>query len=480
MKSLQFKSLILMGAMLAATMGTISCSGGDDDDPTPTLSVSTSSINVDAGGGSESFQVMSNTSWSISGGTNWCKISPQQGEGNATVYIEINECSSTESRSCTLHVRSTDGSLTQDVSVQQSGAAVSLSVDKSSISFTSAQGEKETLSITANMSWTISGVPDWLNASTTSGNGNSSITLTTKSANNTATARTSTLTVTSSSETKQVTVTQEAGLSACAVRPTNIVTLGTELACDWSYSSSTKYYYCGLWKKTGIERMSDSEIITALEEDDRCTPNDDYVTSWSGLSENTSYVLCTLAYDNENNRGELIKQTITTKQSQGLEATASIDYVYRSDDNKMKWAVTPSGKCALYHMVSGVDVSSNAISCQGVVYAWLINNYINNNKYGLFSGYTIDLNIVREGAYQKSISAPLYEETNVFVATWGKFSDVDGGNYSAEITYAQGYLPTISSSAKKTMSPCASIKTNGNGIKRTVVDLKNFKNIRIR
>lgn len=128
-------------------------------------------------------------------------------------------------------------------------------------------------------------------------------------------------------------------------------------------------------------------------------------------------------------------------------------------------------------MISGVDVSDAAVSCSPVIYAWLINNYLVNKKYGLYSNYTIDTNIIREGAYQKNIKTPLYSETNVFIATWGKFSDLDGGDFSAAICWGRGPLEAQTSSSKK-----YTIKENEKTqrresvrtIKRTKTDLRIF------
>lgn len=476
MKNLLFKSLIVMGAMFAAVTGLTSCGGDSDDDPTPTLSVSNPSLSMDGTGGSATVQVTSNTKWVASSGASWCMVSPQSGEGNASVDVTTSENPTTSSRSCTIRIRTTDGSLSQDVTVEQSGTSVSLSTNGiTELAFTSEKGNAKELDIKCNTEWQISGIPDWLDVPKRNGEGNATVTFTTLSANNTASQRNSTITITAGTESVSVSVTQAAGLAACAVYATNVVALGDAIACDWSYSGDVKYYYVGLQLESGVDRMNDDEIIGILTSDinDRDTPQDNYVTSWDYLSSNTTYVLFTIAYDNYGNHGELIKQKITTKKVLNLEATADIEYVYRSSDNKMKWAVTPSGKCASYHMISGVDVSERAKSCSPVIYAWLINNYLVNNEYGVFNNYTIDTNLVREGSYQKNISTPLYSNTNVFVATWGKFSDLDGGDYSSRISCKRGYLDVITSSSKKNISMRKTGK-EAMEIKRTNTDLQIF------
>ncbi|MCM1312257.1 MAG: BACON domain-containing protein [Bacteroides sp.] len=478
MKNLLSKSLMFMGTMFAVVAGLASCGSDSDNNPTPTLNVSNPSLSMDGTGGSASFQVTSNTKWVASSGASWCVVSPQSGEGHASVDVTASENTAISSRTCTIRVRTTDGSLSQDVTVVQSGASVSLSTNGTTeLTFTSEKGNAKELDIKCNTEWQISGVPDWLDLPKRNGDGNATVTFTTLSANNTASQRSATLRVTAGTEAVSVLVTQAAGLASCTVYATNVVVLGDAIACDWKYSSDVKYYYIGLWLESGVDRLDDSEIISKLTSNvsDRDVPTDNYVTSWDGLSSNTTYVLFTISYDNDGNHGELIKQKITTRKVLNLEAAADIDNIYRSSDNKMKWSITPSGKCASYHMISGVDVSTAAISCSPVIYAWLINNYLVNSKYGLFTNYTIDTNIIREGSYQKNINTPLYSPTNVFIATWGKFSDLDGGDYSSGISYAQGYLNAMTSSSNSNISIRKTEKKEVE-VKRTNTDLRIFSN----
>lgn len=413
MKKLLFKSLMIMGAMLAAVTGFTSCGGSSDDDPTPTLALSMSSINIDADGGSESVQVQSNTKWTISGGTNWCKVSPQSGDGNSYIDIEISENTATSSRSCTLHARTSDGSLSQDISVEQDGAKVSLSVDKSSISFTSAQGEKESLTITANMSWTISGIPDWLNASTTSGNGNSSITLTTKSANNTATERTATLTISSGTESVQVSISQEAGLSACKVTPEGLTTLARSFAFLPKVSGNVKRF---IWKyitASDYNSWSESELLAVARQGTRQTDLNCLYSSRasSKLSPNTDYYLLTLAYDENDEEGELVKTHFKTKGSGDEQAYVAIDgdNMFWST-NYFYWNATPDGSTDKYYTmyISGLkdlgdllytdpdDSSESYLDDAKLI--WILNNEISNST-GRYKVKKGEAQIIEEQGY---------------------------------------------------------------------------------
>lgn len=63
-----------------------------------TLSVDLTSLGFEAGGGTLSFTITSNTSWTISK-PEWCALSQTSGTGNAVISVTANENPNTEQRS---------------------------------------------------------------------------------------------------------------------------------------------------------------------------------------------------------------------------------------------------------------------------------------------------------------------------------------------------------------------------------------------
>lgn len=387
MKKLLFKSLILMGATVAATIGFTSCSGGDDDDPTPTLSVSNSSLNIEETGGSVSFQVTSNTKWIASSGASWCTVSPQSGEGNASVDVTASENTTTSSRTCTIRVRTNDGSLSQYITVEQSGAGVSLSVTEN-LEFTSEKGNAKNLKIECNTEWKISGKPDWLDAPDLSGKGDATVTFTTLSANNTATPRTATLTVTAGSESKSVSVTQAAGLAACTATPKNIVTLKQSAAMQIECSSDVKNYRMLYVSASVADSYTDEEMKEKLRNSTSRTPsNRVIVTNVDALISGTKYYLLTLAYDKNDNEGVLIKTAFTTKNSDQQSKVAISDMTFYTDLTA-KWTATPNEYTNKYYrmFLSGMTYNQIASLCDDEGYfkypllAWIMQQEIKGNS----------------------------------------------------------------------------------------------------
>jgi archaellin len=218
----------------------------------------------------------------------------------------------------------------------------------------------------------------------------------------------------------KIVVNQAAGLSTCAVVPTNIVTLSDQLAFDYTYTKNTKYYQLEIWSKDVVDRWSDSDILTELLKNEHSTPNDQYITSLKNLYPNTEYVICTVAFDSDGKRGELIKTSLQTKSKVSIDALANINDA-GVNGNYLVWTISKEGYCDTYHMICGTDCSIDAVSCYPVVYSWIINYYLKYNKQVLYdNNYSINLDLLNGGSYKLVYKL---STSNVFVATWGKFKD---------------------------------------------------------
>lgn len=91
-----------------------------DNPDTPTtysLSANKSSLDFENTGGSQTFNITSNTNWAISA-PNWCTVSPSSGNNNASVTVTATENPNTEQRSGQI-VISGDGVSTVYINVSQ-------------------------------------------------------------------------------------------------------------------------------------------------------------------------------------------------------------------------------------------------------------------------------------------------------------------------------------------------------------------------
>ncbi|MEH0152794.1 chondroitinase-B domain-containing protein [Limibacter armeniacum] len=96
---------------------------GDSCNETPidNLSVSPSTLSFGSAAGSNTLSVFSNTSWTVTDNQAWISISSGSGSGNGNITISVTENTSTSSRSGTVTV--TAGTLSETISVSQSGEA---------------------------------------------------------------------------------------------------------------------------------------------------------------------------------------------------------------------------------------------------------------------------------------------------------------------------------------------------------------------
>jgi hypothetical protein len=121
---------------------------------------------------------------------------------------------------CTLHVPAGTEALYKAAPVWKYFSfpeSASLEVSPSSLDFTAIGGSKQ-ISVTSNVSWTVSKEGSWMTVNTVSHSGNNTITVTT-AANTTTSRRTATVTVSGGSLTHTITVTQEAGQQQIVVEP---------------------------------------------------------------------------------------------------------------------------------------------------------------------------------------------------------------------------------------------------------------------
>jgi formate dehydrogenase assembly factor FdhD len=209
----------------------------------PTLNVSTSNINQSAAGGQSNFSISSNCSaWAITGMPTWVSVSPSSGLNNASIVVNFQPNTSTQSRSATITVSGC--SITRSINLSQDGAAFSLEVSPNSINQIGAGSS--TISVTSNCnSWTVSGAPTWLSVSPTSGSNNGSVTLNFQ-ANTASQPRSASLNITGCGITRTVTITQAAAPLSLELDASSLTQTGGGGPTSFGVISN-----CSSWSVTG-------------------------------------------------------------------------------------------------------------------------------------------------------------------------------------------------------------------------------------
>ena len=135
------------------------------------LTVSPESLEFSANKGEEMLNVTSNTDWVITKDAEWITLDSDKGKGLATIAAGVTENTSLTSRTGSITVSTSDGSVKKTVSVRQSGAAVIFTIDKNEFNV-AAVGESFSVKVTHNIGYKINSQPEWVKQAdkTTSGN----------------------------------------------------------------------------------------------------------------------------------------------------------------------------------------------------------------------------------------------------------------------------------------------------------------------
>jgi mannan endo-1,4-beta-mannosidase len=180
-----------------------------------TLTLSASSLSLASAASSSPVNVTANVSWTVTDNQTWLSASPTSGSNNGSFTVSATANTGTAARTGTVTV--TGGGLTRTISVTQAApSANNLSLSVSSLSLASGAASSA-VSVTANVSWTVTDDQSWLSASPASGSNNGSFTVS-ATANAGTTARTGTVTVTGGGLTRTIAVSQagQTGSGGCS------------------------------------------------------------------------------------------------------------------------------------------------------------------------------------------------------------------------------------------------------------------------
>lgn len=159
-----------------------------------TLDVPVTNWDITAGAQSRTVNIKANSSWAVSSNATWLSVTPDSGEGNATLTIQVTNNTEVSPRSGTITVSS--GKIIETITVNQLGLGKTLSISPSKWAAVQAGGSQE-VGVNANVAWTVTSDSDWLTMSSNEGTGNGSVTVTAQ-ANPAAEPRTGIVTFSSS------------------------------------------------------------------------------------------------------------------------------------------------------------------------------------------------------------------------------------------------------------------------------------------
>ncbi len=153
----------------------------DDKDETYSLQVDKSNIKeISPKGMSGTFDILSNTNWTITDIPDWISLSKTSGTDNARISFAVAPYATTSQdvRTATLTIKSPDVAEVRQVTFSQySSSTYYMTTDAKKSYVVPYTGETISFNIKSNTSWEIKNIPYWISLSNTEGEGDKEITV---------------------------------------------------------------------------------------------------------------------------------------------------------------------------------------------------------------------------------------------------------------------------------------------------------------
>jgi hypothetical protein len=247
------------------------------------MELSVSTLNFSSDAGYQDVTITSNTHWVITGAANWMSLNKTEGDNNGSVIITVTANPDKTERQAVLTFTGSGGITKQLTVKQQANTTTDFRVSPSNLT-AEATASSVHCSINGDAQWTIVSNQNWATLSTTSGEGNATITV--SIADNTSeTEREAVITVSSNVKSETVTIRQSAGTKPVVsnIQVTDKTKDGAKVS--FTYQSMfvvSEYGVC--YTQSGTPTVNDAHVsITGSSTQGSPT------VSLTGLTPNTTY-----------------------------------------------------------------------------------------------------------------------------------------------------------------------------------------------
>ena len=245
------------------------------------LTVSPESLEFSANKGEEMLNVTSNTDWVITKDAEWITLDSDKGKGLATIAAGVTENTSLTSRTGSITVSTSDGSVKKTVSVRQSGAAVIFTIDKNEFNV-AAVGESFSVKVTHNIGYKINSQPEWVKQTGKVPSGNTDTYTFNAEANTSTEAREGVIVFCNdNNECVPVTVKQTGANATLSVSPAELAFTAKSESKTFSIASNTAWTATSSapWAKINAASGSgNAQVVVSAEENTAITQRSATVT----------------------------------------------------------------------------------------------------------------------------------------------------------------------------------------------------------
>ena len=245
------------------------------------LTVSPESLEFSANKGEEMLNVTSNTDWVITKDAEWITLDSDKGKGLATIAAGVTENTSLTSRTGSITVSTTDGSVKKTVSVRQFGADVIFTIDKNEFNV-AAVGESFSVKVTHNIGYKINSQPEWVKQTGKVPSGNTDTYTFNAEANTSTEAREGVIVFCNdNNECVPVTVKQAGANATLSVSPAELAFTAKSESKTFSIASNTAWTATSSapWAKINAASGSgNAQVVVSAEENTAITQRSATVT----------------------------------------------------------------------------------------------------------------------------------------------------------------------------------------------------------
>lgn len=342
---------------------------------------------------------------------------------------------------------------------------IECTVSPTEVVLSSEKGASTSFGITfeeGSSQWKITSVPDFVTVYPQSGSGAGTVKINALGDNDSKYPKEGVITIEVEGTDQQTVKVVQQNLGGCYAEPTNVLTMSNGFAFAMEFGANTKYAYATVFSQIAYNKLSKDEIIERVatgDVNDRYEPENEKPFYISGLEANTSYVVVTVSYAENNRQGDLVVTPITTKseKNQPLAKIKNLQFaVDESNNYYYAWNVEKNTYCDRYYTYAAASADKFKVydflcDDQLAAIAWLLNNEIKKDGEDhstsineLYPEFPFDMG--RDKFYAAQIASGVsyfkalpYSDKYYCVITWGtgnsgELSGVFSSQYGAITT----------------------------------------------